>query len=85
MRNNNPLNIRHGHSQWQGRTEAYLNRVIKLTGVTAMQPLPEPRTAEGYRVLHDIIIAMTCVENGIKPAEVPVSAILQGYQLAFSH
>jgi hypothetical protein len=34
-------------------------------------------------VLHDILIAMTCVENGIKPKEVPVSAILQGYQLAF--
>ena len=66
-------------------TSAYLNRVIKLTGVTAMQPLPEPKTAEGYRVLHDIIIAMTCVENGIKPEEVPVSAILQGYQLAFKH
>ena len=140
LRNNNPLNIRHGKSQWQGRskeqndrefvsfqtkgagyragwkilqtyyetftkagkpfnlyniihrwappednndTSAYLNRVIKLTGVTARQPLPEPRTEEGYRVLHDIIIAMTCVENGIKPEEVPVSAILQGYQLAF--
>jgi hypothetical protein len=25
------------------------------------------------------------VENGIKPEEVPVSAILQGYQLAFKH
>ncbi len=140
LRNNNPLNIRHGHSLWQGRTEAqtdrefvcfmtmgmgyraawkilqtyyeslpkmgkifclyqiihrwappednndtsaYLNRVIKLTGISAMQSLPEPRTAEGYMVLHDVIIAMTCVENGIKPEEVPVSAILQGYQLAF--
>ena len=140
LRNNNPLNIRHGHSQWQGRTEAqtdrefvcfmtmgmgyraawkilqtyyeslpkmgkifclyqiihrwappednndtaqYLHRVLKYTHLGGMQPLPEPRTAEGYRVFHNVIIAMTCVENGIKPEEVPVSAILQGYQLAF--
>ncbi|MBR3015403.1 MAG: hypothetical protein IKH69_10370 [Bacteroidaceae bacterium] len=34
-------------------------------------------------VLQAIIIAMTCVENGIKPAEVPVAAIEQGYKLAF--
>ena len=26
-----------------------------------------------------------CLENGIKPEEVPVLAILQGYQLAFKH
>ena len=140
LRNNNPLNIRHGHSQWQGRAEAqtdrefvcfmtmgmgyraawktlqtyyetftkagkifclyqiihrwappednndtsaYLHQVIKLTGRAGMQPLPEPKTAEGYRVLQPIIVAMTCVENGIKPAEVPVAAIEQGWKLAF--
>ena len=48
-----------------------------------MQPLPEPKTAEGYRVLLPIIVAMTCVENGIKPEEVPVAAIEQGWKLAF--
>ena len=140
LRNNNPLNIRHGHSQWQGRAEAqtdrefvcfmtmgmgyraawkilqtyyeslpkmgkifclyqiihrwappednndtsaYLHQVIKLTGRAGMQLLPEPKTAEGYRVLLPIIVAMTCVENGIKPEEVPVAAIEQGWKLAF--
>ena len=140
LRNNNPLNIRHGHSQWQGTTEAqtdwefvcfmtmgmgyraawkilqtyyetftkagktfclyqiihrwappednndtsaYLHQVIKLTGRAGMQPLPEPRTAEGYRVLQPILIAMTCVENGIKPAEVPTLHIEEGWELAF--
>ena len=140
LRNNNPLNIRHGHSQWQGRskeqndrefvcfltmsmgyraawkilqtyyetftkagktfclyqiihrwappqdnndTAHYLHYVLKLTGKAGMQPLPEPRTAEGYRVLLPIIVAMTCVENGIKPEEVPIAAIEQGHMLAF--
>ena len=30
-----------------------------------------------------LVIVMTCVENGIKPEEVPVHYILSGYQLAF--
>ena len=140
LRNNNPLNIRHGQSQWQGRTEAqtdrefvcfmtmgmgyraawkilqtyyetfvkqqktfclyniihrwappednndtsaYLHQVIKLTGQAGMQPLPEPRTEAGYKALLPIIVAMTCVENGIKPEEAPVAAIEQGHMLAF--
>ena len=140
LRNNNPLNIRHGQSKWKGRSEEqndrefvcfltkgmgyragwkilqtyyetfvkqqktfclyniihrwappednndtarYLHYVIKLTGKAGMQPLPEPKSMDGYIALQPILIAMTCVENGIKPEEVPVSAILQGYQLAF--
>ena len=140
LRNNNPLNIRHGKSQWQGLskeqndrefvcfmtmgmgyraawkilqtyyetftkagkpfnlyniihrwappednndTARYLHSVIKYTGKAGMQRLPEPRSEDGFMALQPIIIAMTCVENGIKPEEVPVSAILQGYQMAF--
>ena len=64
-------------------TSAYLHQVIKLTGQAGMQPLPEPKTAEGYRVLLPIIKAMTCVENGIKPEEVAVGHIEKGWQLAF--
>ena len=140
LRNNNPLNIRHGKSQWQGRskeqndrefvcfltmgmgyraawkilqtyyetftkagktfclyqiihrwappednndTSAYLHQVIKLTGQAGMQPLPEPCTEAGYRVLLPIIVAMTCVENGIKAEEVPTLHIEEGWKLAF--
>ena len=142
LRNNNPLNIRHGKSQWQGRskeqndrefvsfltkgagyragwkilqtyyetftkagkpfnlyniihrwappednndTARYLHSVIKYTGKVGMMPLPEPRSEDGFMALQPVLIAMTCVENGIKPEEVPVSAILQGYQMAFKH
>jgi len=37
------------------------------------------------RLIKDRLVEKSgeCVENGIKPEEVPVSAILQGYQLAF--
>ena len=140
LRNNNPLNIRHGKSQWQGRskeqndrefvcfltmsmgyraawkilqtyyetftkagktfclyqiihrwappednndTAHYLHYVLKLTGKAGMQPLPEPRTAAGYKALQPIMVAMTCVENGIKPEEVTNADILQGWELAF--
>ena len=65
-------------------TARYLHTVLKLTGKAGMQPLPEPRSGDGFMALQPILLAMTCVECGIKPEEVPVSAILQGYQLAFS-
>ncbi len=141
LRNNNPLNIRHGQSRWQGthpekkdkefvcymtkaygyraawkilqtyyetftktgkpfnlyniihrwappednnETARYLHTVLKYTHLAGMQRLPEPRSDEGFMALQPVLIAMTCVENGIKPEEVPVSAILQGYQLAFT-
>ena len=140
LRNNNPLNIRHGKSQWKGRSEeqndkefvcfltmgmgyraawiilqtyyetfpkmektfclyniihrwappednndttSYLHRVLKYAPIAGRMPLPAPNSSEGYKVLKPILIAMTCVENGIKPEEVPVSAILQGYKMAF--
>lgn len=140
MRNNNPLNLRHGHSQWQGMrkeqtdkefvcymsktygyraawkvmdtyykrfsekgrpftlsniihrwapptdgndTTAYLHRVIQLTHLAAAQPLPRPSSPEGYEALSPVLAAMTCVECGIKPSEVPTEYIRRGHRLAF--
>ncbi len=140
LRNNNPLNIRHGMSQWQGTsphktdrefvcymskaygyraawkilqtyyrhceeqrepfclrtilmrwapptdgndTEAYIHRVMVLSGVGGQQILPAPNSKDGYQRLHRILVAMTCVENGIKPEQVEVEHILKGYRLAF--
>lgn len=142
LRNNNPLNIRHGRSHWQGvdpakkdkefvcymtkaygyraawkvlrtyheqlqkhrdtfclhnilmrwapptdgnNTEAYLRRVMILTGIGGYQILPAPDAPDGYRRLLPILIAMTCVENGIEPEAVPVHHIQKGYQMAFPH
>ena len=142
QRNNNPLNIRHGKSRWEGRTrvqtdaefvtfksmaygyraawklmetyqlrlrmegksytleniihrwappedgndtQAYLRTVIRLLDykVGGRQPLPSPATKEGHRVFARILMAMTCVECGIKPDEVDRRSIEQGWKMAF--
>ena len=142
IRNNNPLNIRHGKSRWEGRTRvqtdaefvtfksmaygyraawklmdtyqlrlrmedksytleniihrwappednndtrAYLRTVIRLLDykVAGRQPLPSPTCREGHRVFARILMAMTCVECGIKPEEVDKRSIEQGWTLAF--
>ena len=142
IRNNNPLNIRHGKSRWEGRTRvqtdaefvtfksmaygyraawklmetyrlrlmqagksytleniihrwappednndtrAYLRTVIRLLDykVAGRQPLPSPTCREGHRVFARILMAMTCVECGIKPDEVDKRSIEQGWKMAF--
>ena len=140
LRNNNPLNIRHGQSKWQGthpektdkdyvcymskaygyragwkilqtyynqfakeqkpfcvrtiikrwappsdgnNTEGYIRQVVKLARIGGLQRLPSPDSQNGYYYLHKVVMAMTCVENGIKPEEVDVDQILKGYQMAF--
>lgn len=142
QRNNNPLNIRHGKSRWEGRTRvqtdaefvtfksmaygyraawklmdtyrtrlrmegksytleniihrwappedgndttAYLRTVIRLLDykVGGRQPLPSPTCREGHRVFARILMAMTCVECGIKPDEVDKRSIEQGWTMAF--
>ena len=142
QRNNNPLNLRHGKSRWEGRTrvqtdaefvtfksmaygyraawklmetyrlrlmqagmsytleniihrwappednndtQAYLRTVIRLLDykVAGRQPLPSPTCREGHRVFARILMAMTCVECGIKPDEVDRWSIEQGWKMAF--
>ena len=140
LRLNNPLNIRHGNSQWQGRamqqrdkefvcfltkgagyragwkilqtyytvlpkegktfcirniitrwappqdnnpTEAYIRRVVSHTGLPDNHVLPEPCSVGGFSALQPIMVAMTCVENGIKPDAVPTGDIYTGYKMAF--
>ena len=142
QRNNNPLNIRHGKSRWEGRTKVqtdaefvtfksmaygyraawklmetyrlrlmqagmsytleniihrwappedgndtreYLRTVIRLLDykVAGRQPLPSPSSKEGHRVFARILMAMTCVECGIKLDEVDRESIEQGWRMAF--
>ena len=142
QRNNNPLNIRHGKSRWEGRTKVqtdaefvtfvsmaygyraacklmetyrlrlmqagmsytleniihrwappedgndtreYLRTVIRLLDykVAGRQPLPSPASKEGHRVFARILMAMTCVECGVKLDEVDRESIEQGWRMAF--
>ena len=66
-------------------TTAYIRTVIRLLDykVAGRQPLPSPTSKEGHRVFAKIIAAMTCVECGIRPAEVDKLSIEQGWKLAF--
>ena len=66
-------------------TQAYLRTVIRLLDykVGGRQPLPSPATKEGHRVFARILMAMTCVECGIKPDEVDRRSIEQGWKMAF--
>ena len=137
-----PLNIRHGKSRWEGRTKVqtdaefvtfvsmaygyraawklmetyrlrlmqagmsytleniihrwappedgndtreYLRTVIRLLDykVAGRQPLPSPASKEGHRVFARILMAMTCVECGVKLDEVDRESIEQGWRMAF--
>ena len=66
-------------------TTAYLRTVIRLLDykVAGRQPLPSPSTKEGHRVFARIIMAMTCVECGIRPDEVDRWSIEKGWTMAF--
>ena len=66
-------------------TQAYLRTVIRLLDykVAGRQPLPSPTCREGHRVFARILMAMTCVECGIKPDEVDRWSIEQGWKMAF--
>ena len=140
MRNNNPLNIRHGKSRWQGMTEVqpdrefvsfrtlaygyraawvllnnyrfhlakqglcynvtniirrwappedrndttrYVDTVTRLSGLDRLAELPSATTPEGAEQIARPIVAMTCVECGLRPDFVAREPIAHGYHLAF--
>ena len=66
-------------------TQEYLRTVIRLLDykVAGRQPLPSPASKEGHRVFTRILMAMTCVECGIKLDEVDRESIEQGWRMAF--
>ena len=140
MRNNNPLNIRHGRSQWLGMadyqsdkefvtfrtlaygyraawvllnnyrvhlakqglcynvtniirrwappedrndTTRYVDTVTRLSGLDRLAELPPATTPEGAAQMARLIVAMTCVECGLRPDFVAREPIAHGYHLAF--
>ena len=66
-------------------TQEYLRTVIRLLDykVAGRQPLPSPASKEGHRVFTRILMAMTCVECGIRMDEVDKRSIERGWTMAF--
>ena len=66
-------------------TTAYIRTVIHLLDykVAGRQPLPSPSSKEGHKVFARILMAMTCVECGIRMDEVDKASIEQGWRMAF--
>ena len=140
MRNNNPLNIRHGKSHWQGMAEVqpdrefvsfrtlaygyraawvllnnyrfhlakqglcynvtnivrrwappedrndtarYVDSVTRISGLDPHVELLPATTSEGAAQIARLIVAMTCVECGLRPDYVAREPIAHGYHLAF--
>ena len=85
-------NVRNIIGRWapptENDTDAYIRAVVKLSGLGGNENMPRPKH---YRAFDEVdklvrlIMAMTCVENGMKWEEVDREAIWKGYRLAFRH
>ena len=64
-------------------TKAYIDQVLKLTGMGGNERLYPPYNELGVWKLSSLLAAMTVVECGIPPEEVDTEAIKKGYTLAF--
>ena len=64
-------------------TEAYIISVLKLSGIGGKENMLPPCNASGYGRLSRLLMAMTCIECGIRMEQVDTEAICQGYRLAF--
>ena len=64
-------------------TEAYIRTVLTLSGIGEQEILLPPENADSYHRLSKLLVAMTVMENGIRPHQVDTEAIYQGYKLSF--
>lgn len=69
-------------------TEAYLRSVCRLSGLGGNENMPRPRRARKKPGDMDkmlrLLTAMTCVECGISPCDIPVEEIVKGEGMAWS-
>ena len=77
-------------SQWAPEADgnnvrAYKHAVMKIGGIGGHECFMQPDSVSGYRRLTTVLMAMTCVENGIKPFKVDMDAIREGFRLAFPY
>ncbi len=79
------FNIHNIISRWappnENDTRAYINHVVRLSGIPEFQLLTPPGIRKDQ--VMKVIEAMTCVENGIGMEEVPRDEIEKGYSLTF--
>ena len=64
-------------------TKQYIRTVLRLSGIGGKENLLPPNNVESYGRLSALMIAMTVMENGIRPNQVDEEAICRGYKLAF--
>ena len=62
-----------------------MNAVMKIGGIGGRECFTQPDSVSGYRRLPTLLMAMTCVECGVKPEEVDMFAIREGFRLAFPY
>jgi hypothetical protein len=82
------FNLFHILSQWAPEADgndvrAYMHAVMKIGGIGGHECFTQPDSVSGYRRLTTLLMAMTCVECGIKPFQVNMDAIREGFRLAF--
>ena len=82
-----PFTVRTIISRWappgENDTEGYIRFVLGKSGLGGRENLLPPSNVASYGKLSSLIVAMTCMECGIPPAQVDTEAICQGYRLAF--
>ena len=83
-----PFTVRNIIYRWappedNNATEAYIRKVLQLSGIGGKENLLPPENVDSYHRLCKLIAAMTCIECGIPLTRVDTEAICQGYKLAF--
>ena len=83
--NYNVSNIIHRWAPPEDRNDTgrYVDTVTRISGLDRLAELPPATTPEGARQMDRLIVAMTCVECGLRPDFVAREPISKGYYLAF--
>lgn len=83
-----PFTIHHIIYRWappedNNATEAYIRKVIQLSGISGKENLLPPSNVDCYLRLSRLLATMTCVECGIPLNQANYEAICNGYRMAF--
>ena len=80
-------NVKNIITRWapptENDTQTYIRTVLRLTGLGGNEHLPQPSRGVDTERLEKLVAAMTTMECGIPYGEVDMTAIREGYDLAF--